>query len=42
VKTVIVGGRCVDEDGRFLFDVGEVYAEARKEAVRLWAAIDRL
>jgi cytosine/adenosine deaminase-related metal-dependent hydrolase len=42
VKTVIVGGRCVYEDGRFLFDVDEVYAEARKETARLWAAIDKL
>jgi putative selenium metabolism protein SsnA len=42
VKTVIVGGRCVYEDRRFPFDVDAVYAQARKEAARLWAAIDRL
>jgi cytosine/adenosine deaminase-related metal-dependent hydrolase len=42
VKTVIVGGRCVYENGRFPFDVDAVYAEARKEAARLWASIDRL
>ncbi len=42
VRTVIIGGRCVFEDGRFPFDVDEAYAEAREEAARLWAAVDRL
>jgi cytosine/adenosine deaminase-related metal-dependent hydrolase len=42
VETVIVGGRCVYENRRFGFDVEEVYAGAREEAARLWAAIDRL
>jgi putative selenium metabolism protein SsnA len=42
VKTVIVGGRCVYEDRRFPFDADAVYVEARKEAARLWTAVDRL
>ncbi|WP_020611674.1 putative aminohydrolase SsnA [Sediminispirochaeta bajacaliforniensis] len=42
VKTVLVNGRVVLEDGRFPFDAEALYAEARKATMRVWKNIDRL
>lgn len=42
VRTVIVDGAVVLEDGCYPFDVNEIYAEARKVARRLWKGMDSL
>ncbi|PJE79634.1 8-oxoguanine deaminase [invertebrate metagenome] len=42
VKTVIVNGEVVLEDGRFPFDIDGIYDEARKASVRLWKRMDEL
>jgi len=40
VNTVVIGGRVVYENRQFPFSTEELYREARKEATRLWNAID--
>ncbi|WP_263079018.1 putative aminohydrolase SsnA [Endozoicomonas sp. Mp262] len=42
VRTVIIDGSIVYEDGHYPFDVSAVYAEARKVARRLWTGMDNL
>ncbi|USE35781.1 putative aminohydrolase SsnA [Endozoicomonas sp. SCSIO W0465] len=42
VRTVIVDGAVVLEDGCHPFDVSEIYADARKAARRLWKGMDSL
>ncbi|MBE3132271.1 MAG: putative aminohydrolase SsnA [Acidobacteria bacterium] len=42
VDTVIVNGRMVMENRRFTWDTGSVFAEARRQASRLWKEMDRL
>ncbi|OED43271.1 chlorohydrolase [Endozoicomonas sp. (ex Bugula neritina AB1)] len=42
VRTVIVDGSVVYEDGNYPFDVSVIYAEARKAARRLWKDMDIL
>jgi putative selenium metabolism protein SsnA len=42
VHTVVIGGRIVYEDRRFPFETERIYGEARREAERLWNAIDRM
>ena len=42
VDTVIVNGRIVMENRRFPWDTGSVFAEARRQAQRLWKEMDRL
>jgi putative selenium metabolism protein SsnA len=40
VNTVVIGGRVVFENRQFPFATEELYRDARKEAKRLWNAID--
>ena len=42
VKTVIVNGQIVLENGEFPFDVRPLYAKARQAAARLWDNMDKL
>jgi putative selenium metabolism protein SsnA len=42
VDTVIVNGRMVMENRRFTWDTEPVFAEARRQAARLWKEMDRL
>lgn len=42
VKTVIINGELVLEDGRFPFDAEKLYAEAQEAAKRAWKNIDRI
>jgi putative selenium metabolism protein SsnA len=42
VRTVLIDGKVVLEDGEFPFDVSGIYAEAREQAKRLWAEMDQL
>ncbi len=42
MKTVLVNGNVVLEDGEFPFDVAEIYKEARIQAQRLWDGMDAL
>ena len=42
VKSVMVDGVMVYEDRQFPFDVTPIYAQAQKEAQRLWKRMDAL
>lgn len=42
VKSVMVDGEMVYEDRQFPFDVAPIYAQAQKEAQRLWERMDAL
>jgi cytosine/adenosine deaminase-related metal-dependent hydrolase len=42
VKTVVINGNIVLENGEYPFDVSEIYAEARKQAQKLWDNMDAL
>ena len=42
VKTVLINGKIVLEEGEFPFEVSEIYAEARRQAQRLWDIMDAL
>ena len=42
VKTVIINGNIVLENGQFPFDVKPIYEKARKAAARLWENMDKL
>lgn len=42
VKTVLINGNIVLENGEFPFDVSEIYAGARKQAQKLWNNMDAL
>lgn len=42
VKTVIINGRVVLENGQFPFDAAPIYAKARQAAARLWNNMDKL
>jgi putative selenium metabolism protein SsnA len=42
VETVLINGRCVYECRQFPFDVERIYAEARKEADRMWEKMEGL
>lgn len=42
VRTVLIDGNVVLEDGAFTFDVSDIYAEAREQAGRLWKRMDNL
>ncbi len=42
VRTVIVNGAVVYEEGEFPFDTAEIYAESRKQAKALWEKMDTI
>ena len=42
VKSVMVDGKMVYEDRQFPFDTAPIYAQAQKEAQRLWQRMDAL
>ncbi len=41
VKTVVINGRCVFENGEFPFDTGPIYREAEKQAAALWKRMEK-
>jgi cytosine/adenosine deaminase-related metal-dependent hydrolase len=42
VHTVLVNGRVVLEEGRFPFDTGDLYRDAREQAERLWSRMNEI
>ncbi len=42
VETVIVNGKVIFQDRQFKIDISQIYAEAQKQAERLWGKMDKL
>lgn len=41
VRTVVIHGRCVFENGEFPFDTGPIYREAENQAASLWKRMEK-